>query len=128
MRRALSLVTLLFVPLCLAVSCLAALSLAAQPAFAEAPGAIGYGRHALRPPRHDLRSPPLGADGAPVRVPHVELGDVPPDRSLPRGPQSTTARHVNWCRARYRSYEARTDTFVPRPNAPRVRCASPFRR
>ena len=101
---------------------------AAFPAAAQTgtPGGVGYGRHALMPPRHDLRPPPLGPDGALVTAPDVELGEVPPDRSLPSGPQSTVARHVNWCRTRHRSYDARTDT-VPRAGAGRVPCASPFR-
>ena len=90
-------------------------------------GGIGYGRHALMPPRHDLRAPPLGADGRPIRVPEVELGEAASDRSLPVGPQSTTARHANWCRTRYRSYDGETDTFVPRAGAGRVACVSPFR-
>ena len=96
------------------------------PAAAEdVPGGIGYGRHALMPPRHDLRAPPLGADGAPLRAPEVRLGEVGHDRSLPAGPQSTAARHANWCRTRYRSYDPRTDTFVSRTG--RMRCTSPFR-
>ena len=97
------------------------------PVFAQSnPGGLGYGRHALMPPRHDLRPPPLGADGAPVRTPKVPLGDLPPDRSVTGGPQSTAARHANWCRTRYRSYDEATDSFAPRPGV-RARCASPFR-
>ena len=104
------------------------LGLVAVPVAAQTtPGGLGYGRHALMPPRHDLRPPPLLPDGSRVPVPEIDLGDVPRDRSLPRGPQSTAARHANWCRTRYRSYDARTDTFALRAGV-RVRCASPFRR
>ena len=107
------------------VLCAVAVSPAASAQ--EEPGGIGYGRHALQPPRHDLRAPPLGADGRPIRLPEVDFGDVPPDRSAPTGPQSVATRHANWCRTRYRSYDGRTDTFVPGAGAPRVPCASPFR-
>ena len=92
------------------------------------PAGLGYGRHALAPPRHDPQPPRhLGTDGAPFPRPGVELGEPPRDASLPDRPQSRAARHANWCRVRYRSYDGRTDTFVPRPKAGRVRCASPFR-
>ena len=115
----------------LLASLLSALPLCVE-AFAQAtPGGLGYGRHALMPPRHDLRAPPLMPDGSRVPVPDVELGDVPPDRSLPDRslpgrPQSRAARHANWCRTRYRTYDGATDTFAPRPGV-RARCLSPFR-
>ena len=119
-----------------ALACLVALA-AVTPSAARAqgltlppppsPGGIGYGRHALRPPRHDLRPPVLGADGSPIEVPDAALGEVPPDASLPSRSSSPLARHVNWCATRYRTYDRRTDSFVPRSGAARVRCDSPFR-
>lgn len=99
----------------------------AQTVVVPDAGGIGYGRHALRPPRHDLRPPPLGPDGRPVAVPDAPLGNLSSDRSLAEGPQSIASRHANWCRTHYRSYDARTDTFVPRSGSGRVPCASPFR-
>ena len=93
------------------------------------PAGPGYGRHALAPPRHELRPPRhRGADGAPV--PSLETDLRPPARGqrLRGGLQSRSARHASWCRARYRSYDPRADTFVPRAGAAPVRCASPFRR
>ena len=101
------------------------------PAAAQTPpnpAGLGYGRHALAPPRHDLRPPTLGADGAPIPFPEADLIEPERDCSLPQRAQSTAARHANWCRTRYRTYDARTDTFVPRAGAGRVRCRSPFRR
>ena len=108
-----------------------ALMLLAAPVGAQSlphPAGLGYGRHALAPPRHDLRPPTLGADGAPIPMPEVELDRPERDRSLLERPQSTASRHANWCRTRYRSYDGRTDTFVPSANGGRARCRSPFRR
>lgn len=34
--------------------------------------------------------------------------------------------HYAWCRDRYRTYDARTDTYIARVGGPRVRCRSPF--
>ena len=34
--------------------------------------------------------------------------------------------HAEWCAARYRSYDVRTDTYQPY-HGPRRRCASPYR-
>lgn len=121
------------VPLRLAAALAVALPAVVAPSGALAldavPGAggIGYGRHALRPPRHDLRAPPRLPDGSVIDVPDAELGEVPPDRSLPARSSSPLARHVNWCATRYRSYDQGSDTFVPRAGAGRVRCDSPFR-
>lgn len=90
---------------------------------------IGYGPLALRPPRHDLRAPRLAAPGG--EAIETVVPPMPPTRGARRSParsSSRLARHVNWCRARYRSYDARTDTFVPATNAARRACRSPFRR
>jgi hypothetical protein len=35
------------------------------------------------------------------------------------------SRHVEWCSARYRSYDASTDTYVPRAGTT-ARCVSPY--
>lgn len=35
-------------------------------------------------------------------------------------------RHISWCEARYRSYDARSDTFIQRAGYPPVRCISPY--
>ena len=88
---------------------------------------IGYGPHALRPPRHDLRAPHLAAPNGEemdMAVPAMRLRRGA--RRLPSRSSSRLARHVNWCRTRYRSYDARTDTFVPARNAARRACQSPF--
>lgn len=36
------------------------------------------------------------------------------------------AAHYAWCRDRYRTYDARSDTFIARAGGPRVRCRSPY--
>ena len=91
------------------------------------PAGHGYGRHALAPPRHDLRPPRhLGPDGTPIPELDTDLREPALGERRYR-PQSRASRHANWCRARYRSYDARTDTFVPRAGAARVSCDSPFR-
>ena len=38
---------------------------------------------------------------------------------------SSSSEHVNYCQARYRSYDAASDTFQPH-NGPRRACVSPF--
>lgn len=50
-------------------------------------------------------------------------GYVEPRRYRRRGGGSA---HVAWCSDRYRTYDARTDTFIARVGGPRVRCRSPY--
>jgi hypothetical protein len=38
---------------------------------------------------------------------------------------SMSSRHVQWCSARYRTYRAFDDTYVPRIGV-RARCNSPY--
>ena len=64
-----------------------------------------------------------------------DRGDLPMDyffgddygyyNFAPRRSYYSSSRHVNWCKARYRTYNARTDTFNGK-GGKKYRCNSPY--
>ena len=85
-----------------------------QPPVAGTGAAHYYSHH----PHH--------APGYPHRVTGYPVPVFPAPRPLPLPVyHGEPAAHVAWCAGRYRSYDARTDTFQPYHGARRV-CRSPY--
>ena len=74
--------------------------------------------------RWDRRGPPRYH--GPRSGLYLEFGTAPRVyRAPPRRSYGLSNAHVNWCYNRYRSYDARSNTFQPY-NGPRRACYSPY--
>lgn len=71
-------------------------------------------------PNH-LPGYPHDLTGYPIPIHRLDAGDP-----VVRAFRAAPSMHVDWCLARYRSYDPRSDTFQPY-HGPRRVCLSPYR-
>jgi hypothetical protein len=102
------------------------------PLAAFATGALVGGAFAAAPPVYAYPAPTYVVPGTtyiepPPTIVHQAPTYVQPGPTIvhPAPAVQLSQAHVDWCRAHYRSYDARTDTFKPY-HGPRKRCESPY--